>query len=208
MTIRRRKVLGVGFGKTGTSTFGLCMHSLGYRHLTWRAGLTRRILMDGDTAEMERLMERFESFDDAPWSHLYREMDSRYSDARFVLTVRKSSEAWFDSLKAHCARYGGLDCPECSFGDVDPVADPVSSIAVYERHNRDVREYFAEKPGKLLEVCWEKGDGWKELCGFLGEEIPDRPFPHVHKRPSNLLQWKVQRFLKRCRRGVERRLGS
>jgi len=29
----------------------------------------------------------------------------------------------------------------------------------------------------LLVVDWTTGDGWPELCEFLGQEIPDEEFP-------------------------------
>jgi hypothetical protein len=45
--------------------------------------------------------------------------------------------------------------------------------------------FDADKPGRLLEVCWETGDGRKELCGFLRHPMPDLPFPHGNQgRPA------------------------
>jgi hypothetical protein len=44
-----------------------------------------------------------------------------------------------------------------------------------------VRAYFAGRPDDLLEVCWEAGDGWKELASFLGQPVPALPFPHLNK---------------------------
>ena len=53
----------------------------------------------------------------------------------------------------------------------------------YEHHNEAVRAYFAGTD-RLLDVCWEEGDGWDELTGFLGLPVPDAPFPH-----SNPAEW-------------------
>ncbi|MYB38989.1 MAG: hypothetical protein F4Y26_16720 [Gammaproteobacteria bacterium] len=33
----------------------------------------------------------------------------------------------------------------------------------------------------LLVLDFERGDGWPELCAFLGEPVPDTPFPHVNR---------------------------
>jgi hypothetical protein len=53
-------------------------------------------------------------------------------------------------------------------------------LEFYERHNRQVREFFARRaPQLLLEVCWENGDGWEVLCKFLGHPVPAGDFPHV-----------------------------
>ncbi len=212
MTEVRTKVLGVGMGKTGTTTLCVCLRKLGYRHLTWRRGTYERLLLERDTAEMHRLMDEYDSFDDSPWCSLYREMDERYPDAKYVLTRRRSPEAWFGSLVSHHARSteGHLANPAVplhKYGTTRPLEDPARTMAVYENHNRAVREYFADRPGKLLEVCWEEGDGWKELCGFLGTDIPDLPFPHANKRPDNMLRWHLKKVLRRYAKGAKRRLG-
>ena len=36
-------------------------------------------------------------------------------------------------------------------------------------------------PDDLLVFDLPKGDGWEKLCGFLGHEVPDKPFPHANK---------------------------
>ena len=53
----------------------------------------------------------------------------------------------------------------------------------YENHNKSVKKYFKDRPQDLLEVCWETGDGWRELAEFLNLELPDIPFPHANKSP-------------------------
>jgi hypothetical protein len=54
-------------------------------------------------------------------------------------------------------------------------------IERYTRHNQEVMDYFQDRPQSLLVVDWENGDGWQELCEFLGREIPREPFPHANK---------------------------
>ncbi len=196
----RPKVFCIGYSKTGTTTFDKCMRILGYDHLGFRPGLSRRVLEEGDTAEAFRLADAHESFDDWPWCAIYPEMDRRYPDARFVLTVRKDSAAWFDSFRAHAARAGLAEAWRLK------AANPQACIAEYERHNRVARVRFAARPEKLLVVCWEKGDGWKELCGFLGTDVPDAPLPHANKRPDNAMLWKARKTIRRCRNGIARRL--
>jgi hypothetical protein len=48
----------------------------------------------------------------------------------------------------------------------------------YEAHNAGVRAHFRDRPDDLLELDIAGGEGWTELCGFLGQPVPDRPFPH------------------------------
>ena len=60
-------------------------------------------------------------------------------------------------------------------------------ISKYKKHlpnlvNIDgdlVREFFEDKPNNFLEVCWEHGHGWNELCEFLNLNVPKYvDFPH------------------------------
>ena len=54
-------------------------------------------------------------------------------------------------------------------------------IARYERHNREVQEYFANRPDDLLIIDLPNDDGWSRLCPFLGHPTPNEPFPHANK---------------------------
>jgi hypothetical protein len=45
----------------------------------------------------------------------------------------------------------------------------------------EVQKYFNNQPNKLIVLDWEKGDGWIELCEFLGKPVPSLPFPHANK---------------------------
>lgn len=53
-------------------------------------------------------------------------------------------------------------------------------IAMYTSHNEGVVDFFQERTASdvLLEICWEQGDGWQELCQFLKLPVPACPFPH------------------------------
>jgi hypothetical protein len=55
-------------------------------------------------------------------------------------------------------------------------------IARFNRHTEEVREYFKMRPADLLVLDWESGNGWAELCGFLGKPIPAEALPHLNRR--------------------------
>jgi hypothetical protein len=70
----------------------------------------------------------------------------------------------------------------------------------YRRHNREVKEYFSGRPDDLLVVNWKEEDEWKELCNFLGHDVPSRPFPHANRGNygyMNQARSYVQQILKR-----------
>jgi hypothetical protein len=55
-------------------------------------------------------------------------------------------------------------------------------INYYQKHNNEVTTFFKEKaPHKLLTVCWENNEGWKEICEFLEVAIPKVDFPNLNR---------------------------
>ena len=62
-------------------------------------------------------------------------------------------------------------------------------LETYRRHNREVREYFADRPRDLLVLDITAGEGFEVLCPFLGIELPKEPFPHWNKQEG---AWKVK----------------
>ena len=180
---RTAKVFGVGFHKTGTTSLKHCMLHWGLVHATFDAEafhLYRR----GDVERLLAFLEDIDSCEDWPWALLFRELDARFPEGRFVLTTRSSSAVWYESLRKHAERGGPTEVRRAIYGHAMPDGHRDHDIALYEAHNAAVREHFRGRPGKLLEVCWERGDGWDELARFLGLPRPARPFPHANRAPA------------------------
>lgn len=55
-------------------------------------------------------------------------------------------------------------------------------LKAYEKHNKEVRKYFARRPHSLLEIDIPGGEGWPKLCGFLSVPLPIGAFPHINWR--------------------------
>ena len=81
-----------------------------------------------------------------------------------------------------------------------PVGNERIYIERYEQHNREVREYFKDRPDDLLVFRLTEGDGWKKLCTFLGEPVPGTPFPHKNRITD-------QEALSRSQDSLVKRLG-
>lgn len=176
----KAKVFCIGAHKTGTTSLEVALKKLGYRV---RGSLGTK---DPDIAnkvhEMAYAMvEKYDAFEDNPWPVLYRELDERFPGSKFILT-RRPAEAWIRSMVKDFATtetpmrrwiYGdNAGCPE---GNEDIY------VRRYERHNREVLEYFKERPDDLLVMDIPADAGWDKLCAFLGHEIPSKPFPHANK---------------------------
>lgn len=181
------KVFGIGLNKTGTTSLRVALRALGYNHMDRRPRLMRH-WRRGETGALIAATREHDSFDDWPWPLIVPELLEAYGDkARFVLTKRASPQRWLDSLKAHTERTNPFRHPRRAiYGHDYPHGREGAYLAVYNRHLRDVRALFAakKKAHLLLEVSWDSGDGWGELCDFLGKSAPRRAFPHANDRKT------------------------
>jgi hypothetical protein len=192
MPFRKRpahKVFGIGLNKTGTKSLGSALATLGYVVSSWSARNGDFVLRWHEgrfTEDVRKVVTTFDGFEDFPWPLFYRELDALVPDARFVLTVRETPERWLASMQKHLQR-GEVQGSRwvghfLVYGSYDAVTDAEKYLAAYRKHVADVQDYFRDRPGKLLVMCMERGDGWRELCGFLGLEIPkSKPFPHRNR---------------------------
>lgn len=180
---KKPQVVGVGWAKTGTTTLGACFEELGYRHCGQRLDLVPA-LQRGDKQEIRQQAIGYESFEDWPWILLFRDFDRWFPGCKFVLTTRDSNH-WLRSYRNLLERSiagDGIDETRSFLYGLDfPDVSDEELVERYERHNREVQDYFASRPDQLLVVNWEEGDGWEKLCSFLEEPVPAKPFPHANK---------------------------
>lgn len=206
------KIIGVGLNRTGTKTLRRYLLGWGFRHRSYDLDAFARFRR-GEIAELLDEMDSHDSFEDWPWPLLYREIDARFPDARFVLTTRKSPEVWFRSLCNLAVRMGPLDDFERHiYGYAMPQGHREEHVRYYLAHNLAVREHFADRPRKLLEICWEDGtDCVGRLADFVGREKPAERPVHANRSTrkvyggNNLLLAHANRIVFQCAwRGRER----
>jgi hypothetical protein len=179
-----RKVFGIGWAKTGTTTLGVCLKRLGFRHQGQDLSLVHD-LQRGDLSRILDIATRHQVFEDWPWLLLFRELDTHFPGSRFILTTR-DPERWLQSYRnmlrgQGLASEGMNEIRSILYGLPFPDVTDGQLLDRYRRHQREVLAYFDGRSSDLLVVDWEAGDGWPQLCGFLGMDIPDRPFPHANR---------------------------
>jgi len=192
------KVFGIGLGKTGTTSLAVALRLLGYETVDNPMGL-------GDDLS---LVDGVDAATDTPVAEVFEALDRRFPGSRFVYTVRADREAWLDSVRRqwHMARLAGLHQNEQRtsllrrvYGLQAPRFDRHLVSAGYDRHHARVLSYFNGRDDLLvLDICG--GDGWDELCAFLGRPVPDAPFPRQNVGAG----W--QRYVRRRVRQVARTL--
>ena len=168
------KVFGVGLSRTGTVSLTEALKRLGYKAKHYP-----------NLFKVIELAEIYEAMTDTPVIVFMEALDRLYPDARFILTVRDEN-TWIQSLTRHYAKkpverimkwklwnrravYGMNGFAEQHFRQVR------------ERHEKRVKALFASRPAKLLilDVCG--GQGYEQLCPFLGKPTIDESFPHKNR---------------------------
>ena len=175
------KVIGVGLNKTGTKTLKHILEKWDFRHQSY--DLTAfNLYREGKVEQLLDWMEDYESFEDWPWPLMYREIDARFPDAVFVLTTRRSADRWYKSLCKMAVRMGPLsDFEEHIYGYRMPHGHKREHVEFYERHNREVAAYFHDRPGKLIQICWENGDDVNELASAVGKQVIIDKVPNLNE---------------------------
>jgi len=179
-----KKVFGIGFHKTGTTTLGKCFEILGYNYMGCRRDLLEDLISRNDYNKVFDVVKKYDAFEDWPWPLIYKELDREFPGSKFILTIRKDEETWLNSIKKHSLKrlpIFRINGRKLIYGHTFPHRHEKVYLDYYNRHNRGVSEYFKDRPDDLLVVCWESGAGWEALCSFLNKEIPKVNIPHANK---------------------------
>ena len=173
-----RKIFGIGFQKTGTSTLGKALKMLNYK-VCDHCPYLLKALKRNDWKPVFDVVRKYDAFEDNPWPLIYQKLDQVYPNSKFILTMR-DEDAWLQSALNHFGHEKSemrlwIYKKDCLVGNEEIY------LETFREHNRAVLEYFKDRPDDLLIVNWEKGEGWEQLCGFLDEDIPPHNFPHINK---------------------------
>lgn len=149
-------------------------------------------------AEFDRLLGDYDGILDVPGCVFVDEFREAYPEAKFVLTTR-DVDAWLRSMQATAGtvlawptwKYvapwdGSLGGPWWRFANV---VMPAAYGTVYDFHSPDTpaQRKFAEHnelvrrvipQDRLLE--FQVKQGWKPLCEFLGDDVPEEVFPWIN----------------------------
>lgn len=166
-----KKVFCVGWLKTGTSSMGKAIKSLGFKHLGYDEFVWREWYSKNHFNKLVNYASFYESFDDLPWNkpELYPHLNKAFPNSKYLLTIREP-EAWFDSLIGFNKKLG------------KPTdLDKGESINQYLNHNKFYKEQI--NPENLLEFDIFAGDSIKKLADFLEVSPPKGliHFPHENK---------------------------
>jgi hypothetical protein len=194
------KVVGAGFGRTGTLSlkvalerigFGPCYHMVEVFPRPEHVAMWHRLAFE-QSMDWDEIFRGFHATVDWPAARWWREIAAHFPDAKVLLSVR-DSEAWYKSvtdtiyqpmkspapdgvpelvrLQSEMARKAILDE---TFDN--RFEDKAHAIEVFQKHNQAVRDTI--DPTRLL--VFDVREGWGPLCRFLEVPIPDEPFPRLN----------------------------
>jgi len=197
--MRRVKVIGAGFHRTGTLSLRAALEQLGFGPCYHMAELRRHLehaaswlaAADGDVGALQEILQDYAAAVDWPTCHFWRQLADLYPDAKIILTVRDPDQ-WFDS---HCRlmrtvlrlRATAAEGTPATTGPIikrlmvqdtfgGRIVSRTHCTSVFERHTEQVRASLP--PERLL--TFNVAEGWEPLCSFLDVPVPDVEFPHLN----------------------------
>jgi hypothetical protein len=196
--MKKIKVFGVGLSKTATSSLNSALEVLGYRSKHFPIGMVR--YDDGKISLVRSYVNKFDALTDTPVARFYKELDKEFPGSKFILTIRDHN-SWIKSCRTHPLFGSAIKWEkrtskihEDLYGTIN--FDKKKFIKAYDKHVKEVKSYFKgrKKDFLVLDICG--GKRWKELCDFLGEPIPDKPFPMSNVSKNNPLIYSVPHKIK------------
>ena len=191
------KIIGAGFGRTGTSSLKVALEKLGFgrcyhfRNMLadWHVPRWRAILAGGKP-DWDALFRGYASTADFPTAAYYRELAAHYPEARVILSTR-DPEAWYRSTRETLLPLRrALPTWLPPFGLIAEVTDKLLWQGAFEgrfedrdymlqRYARHLAEVRAAIPPERL-LVFDVRQGWQPLCTFLGVPVPATPFPRIN----------------------------
>jgi hypothetical protein len=198
----KTKVFCIGFHKTGTTSLAVALRAMDYK-VSGPDGVNDPEIEQNVLPMAYSLVPQFDAFLDNPWPIIFKELDAKYPGSKFILTVR-NTDSWIKSLVRH---FGSQITPMRNWiYDVGcPVGNENIYIKRYEDHNEEVLHYFKDRPLDLLTMELNGGDGWEQICSFLGKKIPKVPFPHANKALTRE-KYKILTFCKNKAKSLVNRI--
>ena len=201
----KTKYFCIGRNKTGTTSLKKAFEDIGFvvgdEHMAVR--LADRYYFNGNFAPIIAHCKSAQVFQDVPFSgpETFKHLDKAYPGSKFILSVRDDAEKWYRSLKQfHAKIYGNGEIPTIAdlrkarangkrMANVvrvhgTPETDPYNKeimIAHYNRYNREVLDYFKDRPEDLLVINLREKSAYQRFIEFMGVESPYSDFPWENK---------------------------
>jgi hypothetical protein len=202
------KVLGVGFGRTGTLSLKAALEEIGagpcFHMLDLIQGENKERdlpywvkIANDEPVDWHEVFEPWEATVDWPAASKWRELIDVFPDVPVLLNVREF-DGFYESCKNTilavklAAQRGEIQQDtnrEMPAPELWGVIEKLIWQGDFQGRFEDkewVRQMYYDRIEEIKNTVperltvWELGDGWGPICEMLGVEEPDKPFPHLH----------------------------
>ena len=197
------KVIGAGFGRTGTLSLKTALEQLGFspcHHMSEVAKDVSQIdwflkAANGEKVNWDDVFSGFEAAVDWPTAAYYEELADKYPDAKIILGVR-DPEAWYESVRTSIFIFppsfprwirklvpsanNFIEMIEKTVWENElngRFEDKEQTIEVFLERIEAVKEKI---PSERL-LVHRATDGWDPLCRFLNVPVPEQNYPWVNE---------------------------
>ena len=201
------KIFCIGFGKTGTTSLQQAFIELGFKVGNQREA--ELLATDYHNRIFTKLIDYCNTadvFQDVPFCFplTFKTLDTSFPGSKFILTERNNSEEWYASFCNFQSRLFGKgenlgweELKKLSYvykgwvyenrinlfnlTEQDDPFDKDRLISIYEKHNKDVKEYFKNRQQDLLIINVAQSNSYSKFCNFIGVKSKKRNFPWANK---------------------------
>jgi len=205
------KIIGAGFGRTGTDSTRLALNQLGFPCYHMREVFGKTAHLDfwlkvanapaGTQHDWETVFANYTAALDNPACCVWRELMTAYPDAKVLLTLHpKGAEAWYDSTMSTIyftetmwqftvLKYvipGGRKLDEMTHKLVwqrSHRGAMADRAKAIAQYTQHIEDVKSAVPSDRL-LIFSADQGWEPLCGFLGVSLPTGAFPKVNDRAA------------------------
>ena len=206
------KIIGAGYGRTGTKSLKMALEKLGYGKCYHMEELFRnpsgiahwKNAYEKQKVDWEALFKNYQSIVDFPGAIYYKEIANAFPDTKVILSVR-DPEAWYQSVRSTIYGFDPGSAIKLKMLFKMPFSETARNLfqvimqsnkAIWDNYfegkfdnkNYAIRRFHQhiEEVKKVIPkqqlLIFEAKDGWNPLCKFLGKEIPSEPYPNSNKK--------------------------
>lgn len=206
------KVIGAGFGRTGTRSLKLALEQIGFGKCYHMEELMRNPkdvhhwikAYNNESPNWQELFADYRSAVDFPTAIYYKELANAFPKAKVILTVR-DPESWYESVKRTIFSFEPSTGSKLKLLATMPFASKSRNFFKVIQHNNNViwkklfNDNFEDKKAAIsvytshIEevkntipssrlLIYNVQQGWEPLCYFLNANIPETEFPNTNKR--------------------------
>jgi hypothetical protein len=206
------KIIGVGFGRTGTASLYTALNQLGFPCYHMFEVIKNRENKDhldfwldvansepGEARDWEQVFAKYTAAVDNPACVVWRELWSAYPGAKFVLTLHpRGPGVWYESTIQTI--YAPMRMWQFKLLEaVTPFGRKFGAMCrklIWQRGHQNTMEdrekaiaYYNQHIETIKAavpperlLVFSADQGWQPLCEFIGVPVPQTPFPNVNDR--------------------------